>query len=204
MCPLGAHQDLPPHQSLHSAHGRFRFCQKADLGSFGSPWPEVLVSKDSVVIHGTLGFLAQHEIPFWFPSTPPRKGDSTRDRPIGVSKNGGPCWHLEALCRDAIFRSVPCHRHGLLRPPAQRQRGADGGGAAWLNSVFENRFGFAWQNRLGIPFWLVGEFTTRFRTYFRGDWDVLWGNRGFDPWPFGWALGCRQCLTWWPPARPVP
>ena len=24
----------------------------------------------------------------------------------------------------------------------------------------------------GIPFWLVGEFTTRFRTYFSGDWDV--------------------------------
>ena len=27
----------------------------------------------------------------------------------------------------------------------------------------------------GIPFWLVGEFTTHFRTYFSGDWDVHWG-----------------------------
>ena len=27
----------------------------------------------------------------------------------------------------------------------------------------------------GIPFWLVGEFTTHFRAYFSGDWDVHWG-----------------------------
>ena len=26
-----------------------------------------------------------------------------------------------------------------------------------------------------VPFWLVGEFTTHFRTYFSGDWDVHWG-----------------------------
>ena len=25
------------------------------------------------------------------------------------------------------------------------------------------------------PFWLVGEFTTHFRTYLSGDWDVHWG-----------------------------
>ena len=30
----------------------------------------------------------------------------------------------------------------------------------------------------GIPFWLVGEFTTHFRTYFSGDWDVHWGVTG--------------------------
>ena len=28
----------------------------------------------------------------------------------------------------------------------------------------------------GIPFWLVGKFTTHFRTYFTGDWDV---HRGY-------------------------
>ena len=27
----------------------------------------------------------------------------------------------------------------------------------------------------GIPLWLVGEFTTHFRTYLSGDWDVHWG-----------------------------
>ena len=27
----------------------------------------------------------------------------------------------------------------------------------------------------GIPFWLVGECTTRYRLYFSGDWDVHWG-----------------------------
>ena len=37
----------------------------------------------------------------------------------------------------------------------------------------------------GIPFWLVGEFTTHFRTYYSGDWDVHWGEYelDFDPWP---------------------
>ena len=29
-----------------------------------------------------------------------------------------------------------------------------------------------------IPFWLVGEFTTHFGTYFGGDWDVHWGVTG--------------------------
>ena len=39
----------------------------------------------------------------------------------------------------------------------------------------------------GIPFWLVGEFTTHFRTYFSGwiESDVHWGyDLDFDPWPF--------------------
>ena len=47
------------------------------------------------------------------------------------------------------------------------------------------------RNRFGIPFWLVGEFTTHFRT--SGDWD-------FDPWPprFGGVhtQGNFQ-LIWW-------
>ena len=32
-----------------------------------------------------------------------------------------------------------------------------------------------WVKTNGIPFWLVGEFTTYFRTYLSGDWDVHWG-----------------------------
>ena len=49
------------------------------------------------------------------------------------------------------------------------------------------------QNRFGIPFWLVGEFTTHFRTYFSGwiESDVHWGyDLDFDPWPneFAWTL----------------
>ena len=31
-------------------------------------------------------------------------------------------------------------------------------------------------NTKGIPFWLVGEFTTRFRTCFSGAWDVHWAR----------------------------
>ena len=51
------------------------------------------------------------------------------------------------------------------------------------------------QNPLGIPFWLVGEFTTHFGTYLSGDWDVHWGyDLDFDPWPNGlnW-LGVVLC-----------
>ena len=37
------------------------------------------------------------------------------------------------------------------------------------------------------PFWdpiWVGEFTTQFRTYLGGDWDLHWGyDLDFDPWP---------------------
>ena len=37
----------------------------------------------------------------------------------------------------------------------------------------------------GIPFLLVGEFTTHFRTYFSGGWDVHWGHDlDLDPWPY--------------------
>ena len=45
-------------------------------------------------------------------------------------------------------------------------------------------FGGGGQNRFGIPFWLVGEFTTHFRTFFGGDGEVHWGYElHFDPWP---------------------
>ena len=38
-----------------------------------------------------------------------------------------------------------------------------------------------------IPFWDVfGEFTTHFRTYFSGEWDVHWGY-GILAWPYGWG-----------------
>ena len=36
-------------------------------------------------------------------------------------------------------------------------------------------YGCGCQNRFGIPFWLVGEFTTHFRTNFSGGWAVHWG-----------------------------
>ena len=57
---------------------------------------------------------------------------------------------------------------------------------------------------LQIPFWLVGEFTTHFRTYFSWDWDVHWGyDLDFDPWPLCVCVCvcCVQvlsggCLTW--------
>ena len=45
------------------------------------------------------------------------------------------------------------------------------------------RCGCGGQNRFGIPFWLIGEFTTHCRTYVSGDWDVHWGVIAFDPWP---------------------
>ena len=48
------------------------------------------------------------------------------------------------------------------------------------------RWGCGCQNRFGIPFWLAGEFTTHFRTYFRGDWDVYWPlTHGHGEWESG-------------------
>ena len=44
-----------------------------------------------------------------------------------------------------------------------------------------------WVKTIGIPFWLVGEFTTHFRTYVSGwIWIFTGGKPGFwafDPWP---------------------
>ena len=44
--------------------------------------------------------------------------------------------------------------------------------------------------RNGIPFWLVGEFTTHFRTYFTGDGDGHWGYE---------ILTRGQMDNWWRP-----
>ena len=54
-------------------------------------------------------------------------------------------------------------------------------------------------NRFGIPFWLVGEFTTHFRTYSSWDWDVHWGVPGLlkSPWPLD-RLAARRSLLDWP------
>ena len=37
------------------------------------------------------------------------------------------------------------------------------------------KLGWLWVKTVLVPFWLVGEFTTHFRAYFSGDWDVHWG-----------------------------
>ena len=71
------------------------------------------------------------------------------------------------------------------------------GGAA-RRCIFANIFCLAvGQNRFGIPFWLVGEFTTHFRTYFSGDWDVHWGyDLDFDPWPFALLFLLLLFILW--------
>ena len=47
-------------------------------------------------------------------------------------------------------------------------------------------YGRGCQNRFGIPFWSVGEFTTRFRTYFSGWIGKFTGGTiwNFEPWPY--------------------
>ena len=42
----------------------------------------------------------------------------------------------------------------------------------WFN--FDPYLAVMFKTVLGSPFWLVGEFTTHFRTCFSGDWDVHW------------------------------
>ena len=50
----------------------------------------------------------------------------------------------------------------------------------------------------------VGEFTTHFRTYFSGDWDVHWKyDLDFDSWPSGaWRLLVLVLCTRWPLPAP--
>ena len=58
-------------------------------------------------------------------------------------------------------------------------------GISWFK--FDLPPNWLWVKTNGIPFWLVGEFTTHFRTYFSGwiESDVHWGYGilDFDPWP---------------------
>ena len=60
---------------------------------------------------------------------------------------------------------------------------------AFLNQIW------LWVKISGIPFWLVGEFTTHFGIYFGGDWDVHWGyDLDLDPWPYESYCKSRQIL----------
>ena len=55
--------------------------------------------------------------------------------------------------------------------------------------LHESTSGCGCQNQW-VTFFGVGEFTTHFRTYFSGDWDVHWGyDLDFDPWPSVQAEG---------------
>ena len=74
-------------------------------------------------------------------------------------------------------------------------------------SVEVAKYGCGCQNRVGIPFWLVGEFTTHSSTYFSGDLDVHWAYgilthghlsvgvaylSGSDS-----SKGCKVHFCWW-------
>ena len=74
--------------------------------------------------------------------------------------------------RAARFSSRPVFFFRRQRRPARRRRRKSWG------------FRLSGQYRFGIPFWLVGEFTTHFRTYFSGwiESDVHWDDLD-DPWP---------------------
>ena len=58
----------------------------------------------------------------------------------------------------------------------------------WLSWVPGSLYGYG-SKPMGSHFG-VGEFTTHFRTYFSGGWDVHWGlpDLDFDPWPCGVCL----------------
>ena len=54
------------------------------------------------------------------------------------------------------------------------------------------------QHRFGIPFWLVGEFTTHFRTYFSWGLRCSLGVRAFDPWPCYFSMSVWSFSIWGP------
>ena len=100
---------------------------------------------------------------------------------------------LQATKRLAALRrmgsSVPLRQGRLLESHTEAPRRVP---RRFRNQVAEG------QNRFGIPFWLVGEFSTHLRTYSSGDWDAHCGygvlthgqvsegqksvNRNMDPW----------------------
>ena len=96
----------------------------------------------------------------------------------------------------ATAASSGCQRHPGARGDSARDPGA---GTGWICSEATHAcriFGCGCQNRFGIPFWLVGEFTTHFRTHFSGDWDVHWGyDLDFDPWPFVVSRSRTFCVA---------
>ena len=74
--------------------------------------------------------------------------------------------------------------------PSFETRGAGGAGGQDLES-------FGWSKPMGSHFG-VGEFTTHFRTYFSGDWDVHWG---YALWTHGHVCvtgksSCPWCVVW--------
>ena len=71
-----------------------------------------------------------------------------------------------------------CRHPGLESSLQQLQQGLLGGLA--VGALLS---GCGCQNRFGIPFWLVDEFTTHFRTYVSGERGMFTGVRDFDPWP---------------------
>ena len=53
----------------------------------------------------------------------------------------------------------------------------------WWSKPMGSHLGEGSGSKPMVPFWLAGKFTTHFRTYSSGDWDVH--LRDFDPWPYG-------------------
>ena len=73
---------------------------------------------------------------------------------------------------------------GRQRKRKQKRRKLVEAKLTFCTSHFGRPFGCGGQNRFGIPFWVVGEFTTHFRTYFSGWIGMFTGVRASDPWPF--------------------
>ena len=141
---------------------------KSELNCYPGLW------RNGIPCMGGRGFISRRPYAFGSLSCPL----NTRKRKATTQTPKQHCRLVQAsICQGSflahIFDPQACvpgskphilwgHVHGL--PPRTNQ--AKGG--------FRRTHGCGCQNRFGIPFWLVSEFTTHFRTYF-SDWDVHWG-----------------------------
>ena len=73
--------------------------------------------------------------------------------------------------KPALGRHTPCSGLSMDGVTASKPGELEGS----LLKAIPARNGRGCQHRFGIPFWLVGEFTTHFRAYCSGDWDVHGG-----------------------------
>ena len=103
--------------------------------------------------------------------------------PCGKDHLGGfPQWsHVKDLLISPHLRVAAKNRH----------KDADGLKSGYPWSIWIVDLAVVVQTVLGSHFGL-GEFTTHFRTYFSGDWDVHWGyDLDFDSWPLAFGLALR-------------
>ena len=132
-----------------------------------------------------------------FPACRPALGASG----VKETESGGGAFeqkmHTPILWMDEIHFAPPKKPSGMSRFPCKYQQAMASHGFKVVQDFVHPQYVPQLGSHLGytenIRLWLskprgspsgVGEFTTHFRTYFSGDWDVHWGHGILTPWQY--------------------